>query len=187
MNASKQIRVLAALGTVSGAVWAGTFATFTDDATSASTFSSGTVNLELADDATDAYSFASLSTSNMKPGDVKYATLKVENAGSLASTYTMTSAESEAALSGELQLGAVTGVATCDATSYANTLLGTVTGASVVIADADLAAAAIATPRSLGANSSETLCFKVALPQETTNTFQGLTTTSTFTFNLTQA
>ena len=183
MNASKKIRILAALGTLSGAVWAGTFASFTDSATSQSTFSTGTVNMELADDTTDAYSFASLSTSNMKPGDVKYATLKVENAGSIASTYTMTSAESEAALSGELQLGAVVGAATCDATGYT----AAVTAGTVVIANGDLAAAAISTPRPLAAAASETLCFRVELPSATTDTFQGLTSTSTFTFNLAQA
>ena len=183
MNASKKIRVLAALGTMSGAVWAGTFATFTDDATSQSTFSTGTVDMELNNDTTDAYSFASLSTSNMKPGDVKYAALTVENAGSIASTYTMTSAESEAALSGELQLGAVVS-ATCDAASYTT---ASALATNIVIASGDLAAAAIATPRSLGATTSETLCFRVELPSATTNAFQGLTTTSTFTFTLTQA
>lgn len=184
MNTSKKIRVIAALGTLSGAVWAGTFATFTDSATSESTFSTGTVNMELNDDTTDAYTFASLSTSNMKPGDVKYATLKVENAGSIASTYTMTSAESEAALSGELQLGAVVGAATCDATGYAAAVT---LGTGIVIATGDLSAAAIATPRALGATVSETLCFKVELPSATLDAFQGLTTTSTFTFALTQA
>lgn len=184
MNTSKKIRVIAALGTLSGAVWAGTFATFTNDATSASTFASGTVNLELSDEVDDAYDFASLSTSNMKPGDVKYATLKVENAGSIASTYTMTSGTSEAALSGELQLGAVVGAATCDAVGYTAAVTG-VTG--IVIAAGDLSAAAISVARPLAATTSETLCFKVELPSGTTNTFQGLTTTSTFTFRLTQA
>ncbi len=183
MNASKKIRILAALGTLSGAVWAGTFATFTDSATSSSTFSSGTVDMELADDASDAYSFATLSTANMKPGDVKYATLRVENAGSIASTYTMASNESETALSGELQLGAVVGAATCDDLGYA----AAVTAGTVAIPTGDLAAAAISTARPLAAAASETLCFKVELPSATTNTFQGLTTTSTFTFNLTQA
>ncbi|MDQ3610975.1 MAG: hypothetical protein M4D85_05090 [Actinomycetota bacterium] len=184
MNTSKKIRVIAALGTLSGAVWAGTFATFTDSATSTSTFSSGTVNMELNDDTTDAYTFASLSTSNMKPGDVKYATLKVENAGSIASTYTMTSAESEAVLSGQLQLGAVVGAATCDAVGYAAAVTG-VTG--IVIANGSLASAAISTARPLAAAASELLCFKVELPSASGDTFQGLTTTSTFTFSLTQA
>jgi predicted ribosomally synthesized peptide with SipW-like signal peptide len=182
MNTSKKIRVIAALGTLSGAVWAGTFATFTDSATSASTFSTGTVDLELADDATDAFNFASLSTSNMKPGDVKYATLKVENAGSIASTYTMTSAESETALSGQLQLGAVVGALNCDAAGYTTALT-----AGTVISSGALSAAAITTPRALAAISNEVLCFKVELPSVTGDAFQGLTTTSTFTFTLTQA
>ncbi len=182
MNTSKKIRVIAALGTLSGAVWAGTFATFTDDATSSSTFATGTVNMELADDTTDAYSFTTLSTSNMKPGDVKFATLKVENAGSIASTYTMTSAESETVLSGQLQLGAVVGAVTCDAAGYT-----TAATAGTVIASGALSSAAISTARALGAAASETLCFRVELPTASDNTFQGLTTTSTFTFSLTQA
>ena len=182
MNASKKIRVLAALGTLSGAVWAGTFATFSDQATSSSTFTSGTVDLELTNEADDAYNFASLSTSNMKPGDVKYAALTVENAGSIASTYTMASTESETALSGELQLGAVVGAVTCDAAGYTTAAtLGT------VIATGDLAAAGVTTPRALAAAGSEVLCFRVELPEATSNDFQGLTTTSTFTFTLTQA
>lgn len=184
MNASKKIRILAALGTLSGAVWAGTFATFTDSGTSASTFSTGTVDLELNNEVDDAYDFATLSTSNMKPGDVKYAPLTVENAGSLGYTYTMTSAESEAVLSAELKLGAVTGAVTCDGAGYTTAVA---VPTNIVIANGNLSAAAVSTPRALAAATSETLCVRVELPSSAGDTFQGLTTTSTFTFAVTQS
>ena len=148
MNTSKKIRTLAALGTLSGAVWAGTFATFTDSGTSASTFSTGTVDLELNNEVDDAYDFATLSTSNMKPGDVKYAALTVENAGTLGYSYTMSSAESEAVLSAELKLGAVTVAATCDATTYSAAVA---TVANIVVANGNLADAAVTVPRTVRA------------------------------------
>lgn len=184
MNASKKIRTIAALGTLSGAVWAGTFATFTDSATSASTFSSGTIDLELSNEADDAYDFATLSTSNMKPGDVTYAPITVENAGSLGYTYTMTSAESESVLSGELKLGAVTGAVTCNQAGYTTAVT---VPTNVVITNGNLSAAAISTPRTVAAGSSEVLCVRVELPSTASDNFQGLTTTSTFTFAVTQS
>ena len=184
MNLSKKIRVVAALGTLSAGVWAGTFAAFTDSATSTSTFSTGTVDLELSNEADDAYDFTTLSTSNMKPGDVKYAPITVENAGSLGYSYTMTSAESEAVLSAELKLGAVTSALTCDSTGY--TAAGLVPG-NVVIANGNLSDAAIGTARPLAAGGSEVLCVRVELPSAAGNAFQNLTTTSTLTFSATQS
>ena len=182
MNTSKKIRTVAALGLFSSVAWAGTFATFTDSATSASTFSSGTVDLELADEADDAYDFATLSTANMKPGDVTFATLKVENAGTLPYTYTMTSGESEATLSASLQLGAVIGAVTCNSAGYTTAAL---TPTNILIANGNLAAAAIAS-RGLASLAFETLCVRVELPSGTGDALQGLTTTSTFTFAATQ-
>lgn len=184
MSTSKKIRTVAALGLLSSAVWAGTFAAFSDDATSTSTFSTGTVDLELTNEVDDAYDFATLSTANMKPGDVKYAALTVENAGTLPAEWTMTSTESEAVLSGALQLGAVTGAATCNALGY-STAAAVPLGVNVVIAEGDLSAAAVSTPRALAAGGSEVLCVKVELPSSVTdNALQGLTSTSTFAFNL---
>jgi hypothetical protein len=184
VNASKKIRVLAALGTLSGAVWAGTFATFTDSGTSASTFSTGTVDLELNNEVDDAYAFAALSTANMKPGDTKYAALTVENAGTLGYSYTMTSAETETTLSAELKLGAVIGAVTCDAAGYTTAVA---VPTNIVIANGNLSAAAISTARTLAAAASEILCVRVELPSTAGDTFQGLTTTSTFTFSATQS
>lgn len=187
MNVSKKIRTVAALGTLSGAVWAGTFATFTDSATGSSTFTSGTVDLTLA-----ASQFTTLSTSLMKPGDVKYAPLTVTNAGTLGYNYTMTSAETETTLSGALTLQAVKGAATCDSTGFTAALAAitlATPGYENVIPNGSLASAGISTPRAIAASATEALCVKVAFPDGgagADNGLQGLTTTSTFTFTATQ-
>ena len=60
MSRSKKIRTLAALGTLSGAAWAGTFASFTDDASSAATFSAGTVDLVVGGDSRHASEWQAL-------------------------------------------------------------------------------------------------------------------------------
>lgn len=183
MRISTPVRVLAALGTLSAGVWAGTLAAFSDTGDATSTFSTGSVVLELNDSGTSPYAFTSLGMTNAAPGAVTYATLKVENAGTIASTYSMTSTETDAALSGELQLGAVVNAATCDAGGYGDAVG---TPANVVIANGDLADAAIGS-RALAGAASETLCVRVELPSGTGNGFQGDTTTSTFAFTLTQA
>lgn len=181
MNASKKIRVIAALGTLSGAVWAGTFATFTDSADSVSTFTTGTVDLTAT-----ANAFASLTVDNLKPGDVKYAPLTVTNAGTLAYGYTMSTASTNAdnkGLRDQLTLGIkkVANAAACDVAGVGYT-------ASVDTADAggSLSGAAIAS-RALAAGTNEVLCFRVELPGATGNSFQDSTTTATFTFAATQS
>lgn len=187
MNTSKKIRAVAALGTLSAGIWAGTFATFTDSGDATSTFTAGTVDIELADEADDAYGFTSIEMSNMKPGDVTYAPLKVENAGTLAFTMDMsvsaTNTDSKG-LRDELQMGArvVADAATCDGAGlgYAAALLNT------VVAEGDLSAAAV-TDRAYAAGASEVWCVKVELPSTAGNAFQAATTTATLTFAATQS
>lgn len=184
MSLSKSIRVLAALGTLSGALWAGTFATFTDEATSASTFTAGTVDLVAGGEVDDAYGFTALQMGNMKPGDVVYAPLSVANDGSLGFSYGLSTAATGTTLKDELQLGArtVANAAACDSAGGGYTAAAL----STVIAEGDLSAAAISS-RTLAAGSSEVLCFKVQLPSTADNSFQGQTTTATFTLSATQS
>ena len=85
----RKARLLVSLGSLSGLVWAGTFATFTDSGTADSTFTAGTVDILLSGETDDAYAFTSLEMANMKPGDVKYAALTVANSGTLGFSYTM--------------------------------------------------------------------------------------------------
>lgn len=177
----RKIRLLLSLGVLSGAVWAGAYAQFTDGTTATSTFSTGTVDLELSNDADDAYSFVTLSTANMKPGAVTYAPLTVENAGSLAFTYTMVTSDDGSILADQLTLGIRKVTATCDATNY-----DAATDGDIRYAEGALSAGALAS-RALASTGSEILCFKVLLPSATDDAFQNLSTTVTFTFSATQS
>lgn len=184
MKMSRKIKVVLALGTMSSAVWASTYATFTDSATATSTFTAGTVRMTL-NSTSGAYSFTALQSSNMKPGDVLYAPLTVANTGTLGFTYTMTSSSTNAdgkALRDTLTLGAklVANAGACDATGY--TASGT-----TVITEAAISGAAIASARGLAASSSEVLCFKASLPSGAGDSLQGSTTTTTMTFSATQS
>ena len=189
MSRSKKIRTLAALGTLSGAAWAGTFASFTDDASSAATFSAGTVNLVVGGDTDDAHDFAALTVSNMKPGDVKYAPLSVANAGSLGFTYVLSgsavdTAGTPAGLGAALRVAvkSVGASATCDATTF-----GSSTDA-VVTSRAFSAVSSVARP--VATAGSETLCFQVTFPNGTAandNPLQGSATTATLSFTATQS
>ena len=182
----KKVRLVLSLGLLSGLVWAGTFATFTDSGTATSTFTAGTVDLEINNDADDAYGFSTIEMTNMKPGDVKYAPLTIENAGSLNFTYTMATSATNAdskALRDQLTLGIKTVVneAACDSAG-----VGYAASLTTVTASGALSAAAIAS-RSVAAGASEVLCYRVELPAASGDTFQGATTTATFTFSATQA
>ena len=187
MQLSRKIKALATLGTLSTAVWASTFATFSDSATSDSTFTAGSVDLTVGGEADDAFAFTSIEMSNMKPGDVKYAPLAVANPGTLGFTYSMASSSTNAdskALRDTLTLGArvVANAAACDSAGvgYAAAAL------SSVIAEGAISAAAISS-RSLAAGASEVLCVKVELPGSAGNALQSATTTTTMTFSATQA
>lgn len=182
----KKVRLILSLGLLSGLVWAGTFATFTDSGTASSTFTAGTVDLLLSGETDDAYAFTAIEMSNMKPGDVKYAPLTIANAGTLAFSYTMATSATNAdtkALRDQLTLGIrkVASTATCDSA-------GVGYGASLdtMTASGALSAAAISS-RSLAVGANEVACFRVELPSTANDTFQGATTTATFTFSATQA
>jgi predicted ribosomally synthesized peptide with SipW-like signal peptide len=178
----RKTRLLLTLGVLFGAAWAGTFATFTDSGTATSTFTAGTVDLLISGETDDAYAFTSIEMSNMKPGDVTYAPLTIANAGSLGFGYTMAASATNAdtkALRDQLQLGIRKVAATCDASNYSGS-------SDIAFAEGNLSAGAIAS-RSLAASGSEILCFKVQLPSGAGDSYQGATTTATFTFSATQS
>ena len=179
----RKTRLLLTLGILFGAAWAGTFATFTDSGTASSAFTAGTVDLLISSEADDAYSFTSLEMSNMKPGDVKYAPLTVANNGSLSFGYSMSTSATNTDSKGlrdQLTLGIRKVTATCDATTYA-----LAAGADILFAEAALSGGAISS-RTL-ASGNEILCFKVLLPSGSGDSFQGATTTATFSFSATQS
>ncbi|HUR51532.1 MAG TPA: TasA family protein [Mycobacteriales bacterium] len=186
MRLSRKVKVVAALGTLSGAVWASTYATFSDSATSTSTFTAGSVDLTVNAEADDDYAFTSLESSNLKPGDVKYAPLTVANVGTLAYGYTMSSSSTNAdskALRDTLRLGAklVANAAACDSAG-----VGYLASLTTVMAEGAISSAAISS-RSVASGSSEVLCFKVELPSSAGDALQSATTTTTMTFTATQS
>lgn len=186
MQVSRKVKIVASLGILSSAVWAATFATFTDSATSTSTFMAGTVDLTVNAEVDDAYAFTSLESSNLKPGDVKYAPLTVANVGTLGYSYSMTSASDNTdtkALRDTLRLGAklVANAAACDSAG-----VGYIASLTTVMAEGAIASAAISS-RTLASPTSEVLCFKVELPSAAGDTLQAATTTTTMTFSATQS
>lgn len=163
-----------------------TGALFTDsDDIGANTFATG--NVELSTNPTT----NAISMSTMAPGDTKYGSITVTNGGSLALRYAVTSVTTEDTLAAQLDLtvwpeSAETTVdSTCGTTVPAGTVygpadLGSTTGAKII---GDAATGAQTGDRALAASTNELLCLKVALPSTTGNTYEGLTTTATFTFN----
>ena len=179
----RKTRLLLTLGVFVGAAWMGTFATFTDSGTASSSFTAGTVDLLISSESDDAYGFTSLEMNNMKPGDVKYAPLTIANNGSLSFSYSMSTSATNTDSKGlrdQLTLGVRKVASTCDATTYA-----AASGADILYAEGALSSGAISS-RTL-ASGNEVLCFKVLLPSSSNDTFQGATTTATFTLSATQS
>jgi len=175
VTVSRQLKTVAALGLLSSAVWASTYATFSDTAEATSTFSAGDIDIVVGGDADDAYGFTTLSVANLKPGDTHYALLPVLNDGSLAFTYDLDTAAT-GDLAPELDLGiAVIAGGTCDSTAYAG-------GSNVIASTTTLGASVTWDDRSLAAGASENLCFRVELPSATGNASQSDTADATFTF-----
>jgi spore coat-associated protein N len=171
---------------LTGVMWAGTFATFTDSGTAGSTFTAGTVDLLVNNEADDAYAFTSIEMGNMKPGDLKYAPLTVANNGTLGFTYSMATSATNTdtkALRDQLTLETrlVANAAACDSAG-----VGFNASVTTVTASGALSAAAIAS-RSLAAGTSEVLCYKVQLPSGAGDAYQGATTVATLTFSATQS
>lgn len=183
MRTSLKIRAVLSLGALSAAVWAGTFAAFSDSGTADASFDAGTVDLLISGTASDAYTFTSLSMSNMKPTDVVYAPLTIRNNGSLGFTYDMatsTATTTSTSLAGALTVGVRAVAGTCDAAGYAGS-------ADILVADGTALASGAFSSRALSSATEEVLCFKVAFPSTVNdNTYQGMDTQATFTFSATQ-
>lgn len=171
----KLLLSLVVVGAVGGVVSSGTFATFTASANvTGNTFATGTLDLT-ANPAEEVFV-----VTDMAPGDVKIDSLEIQNTGSLELRYGMTTATNndDKGLANQLSLSVkeLGGVASCDAVDFENDTLysGSLKGAN------------FAMNRVLGGGGSETLCFKVELPIETGNEFQGASTEVIFTFDAEQ-
>ena len=167
--------VAASLGVASNAIW-----TDSEDV-DANVFSTGTLDIGTSP------TTALVTFSDMAPGDEVTAEITVSNAGSLDLRYAVTSTTTEDTLAAQLDLTIKSGVTTCtnagfdtDGTVvYATGDLGSTTGIDVI---GDPTQGDDTGDRTLAATANEDLCFNVELPSSTGDSFQGLTSTATFTF-----
>ena len=127
------------------------------------------------------------------PGDKGTGTLTVTNAGSMSLRYAVTGANTDATLAGEmnLRIGLKAGGG-CDFPYHNDN--GTTT---TLTDDSELFAGLLSTAvligsnvqgndtgdRTLASSATEDLCFAVVLPNTATNTVNGLSNTTTFTFD----
>jgi hypothetical protein len=163
-------------------------ALFTDQESSASSFTTGTIILD--DVKIDALV---LTTSALMPGDSVTDDVVVENDGTAELRYAMTTSSTNPdskALRDALTLTVKTIDVTtpgtpCNDFDGASTLYDAVLGASTA-GFGDPTAGADTGDRTLTAGANETLCFRVSLPSSTGNSAQGATTTTTFTFDAEQ-
>lgn len=183
----KILFTLIAVGLLSAVTGMGGLAVFTDQAANdANTFATGTLDISTSP------ASAFITFSNMAPGDEVTEPLTVNNDGSLELRYAVTSTTTEDTLAAQLDLTIKEDVTTCtnagfdtDGTPvYATGDLGSMAGIDVV---GDPTTGPDAGDRVLAASpANEVLCFNVVLPLGTDDTYQGLTTTATFTFNAEQ-
>ena len=165
-----------------------TIALFTDQESTTSAFTTGTIILD--DVKVDALV---LTTAAMMPGDSVTDDVIIENDGTAQLRYAMTSSSTNAdslalrdALSLTIKTIDVTTPGTpCDNFDGATTLSSGVLGATTA-AFGDPTPGGDVGDRVLNAGANETLCFRVTLPSSTGNGSQGATTTTTFNFDAEQ-
>jgi predicted ribosomally synthesized peptide with SipW-like signal peptide len=173
----------------------GTLALFTSQSeVGANAFDTGTIVLSTSPQS------AVVSYANMMPGDNSTNPLVVSNNGSSGLRYAMSSsATNESPSPKNLKDQLVLTVKTVDATTpvtpcnefdgstlYAGDLDSTNGKIIGDVATGQNGVAASGGDRSLANATSETLCFRVELPTATGNSYQGATSTATFTFNAEQ-
>lgn len=184
LMAHKKLMALGLTTVAAGSLALGTMfsgALFTDQQTDSSTFTTGTIVL----DATK-ISAMNLTTSAMMPGDATTSAVEVENTGTAELRYsvsqTSTNADTKALYSQlkiEVREHDTTGN-TCTAFDGTSLHASAVLGASGnLVGDPT---AGDQSDRTLSAGSSDFLCFRMSLPLAASNSVQGATTTSTFTF-----
>jgi hypothetical protein len=172
----RRLATLLGLALVSGSLGAGalSLAIFTDSqAVTGNAFATGTVDISTTP------ATALFNVTAMMPGDSSSQTIQVNNAGSGALRYAIsTSVVTGPALAGQIQLDVYAG-ATCSGTALYSGVLGSAAVGSS-------AQGASAGDRTLVGLANETLCFKATLPLATGNSFKNTSTDVTFTFDAEQ-
>ena len=181
----KLAATLAVLALFAAMISVTVLALFTDTASVGSnTFTTGDVDISTTP------ATALVTFSDMAPGDEVTNPITVDNLGSLALRYAVTSTTTEDVLAAELELTIKSGVTTCtnagfdtDGTVvYATGDLGSTAGIDVI---GDPATGFQAGDRALAAGANEVLCFNVELLLASTGP-QATTTTATFAFQAEQ-
>lgn len=179
---------LLALFIAGAAFRSGSLATFTDTAAvNANTFTTGTLDISTSP------ASAVVTYAGMAPGDSTTGSLVVTNAGTLALRYAISGSATNAdglGIKDQLTLTMKTIDVTtpgtpCDNFDGTQLFAGDLDGTTGKLVG-DNTQGANAGDRNLAASTSETLCFRVSLPLSTANTYQGATTTATFTFDAEQ-
>ena len=189
----KLIGTIVIMGAMTAMLSLSVVAVFTDtDAVGTNSFSTGSLSLT-----TTPTSTIWTAVTAAVPGDKATGTLTVTNAGTLSLRYAVSGSNTDATLSAAMNLRiGLKGGAGCDFPYHNNNgTTTTLTDDTQLYAGLLNAAALIgssaqgqdATPgggdRTLAASATEDLCFAVVLPDTATNTVQGLSNTTTFTFD----
>jgi len=177
------VGVLAAFGTF------GALSVFTSTAeVPDNAFTTGTVEISTSSD-----DIALITYSGMTPGDKVTEPLTVSNDGSLALRYAVTSLATDDGKGLRDQLlftiktiDVTTPLTPCDDFDGTQLYTGVLGGNPAINVIGDPAQHAQAGDRPLAASANEVLCFKVELPSDTDDDYQGATTTATFTFDAEQ-
>lgn len=177
MNPRCKIQILLGRLGLLGVASASGVAMFGGQASLAAGFSDGTVTIKAS------LSSASFSLTDMVPGDVRYGEYRITNAGSREVLYglsTSTTNPDGKSLAGQLHAEVRKVRATCDASTFA-------ASSDTIASVSKLNILATAGVRALGVGASEIACFKVSMPSNLGNRFQGATTAMTVTFDAIQA
>lgn len=179
---STRIRALLSLGTAAAVGVTGTYAYWTDTVQVTGTaLTTGTIDLKVnGQDAVTGWT--SLNLAAMMPGNSTAGVLTVSNSGTAPLQYYLGSSATNAdgkGLAAALTL-TVTGAAAVTGTSPTATCGGAaLTGSATTLATEILGSPA--SPRTLAAGASETICLQLTLPGAANTSLQGATTSVTFT------
>jgi len=185
----KLFATMGVLGTLGVLLTLSALAVFTDqDTVGTNDFATGSLSLT-----TSPTSTIWTAVTDAVPGDKATGTLTVTNAGSLSLRYAVSGANTDATLSAgmNIRIGLKAG-AGCDFPYHNNDgTTTTLTDDTQLFAGALDTAALIgssaqgadAGDRTLAASATEDICFAVVLPDTAANTLQGLSNTTTFTFD----
>lgn len=165
------------LGLTTLSLGAGMFslAIFTDTDDSTGSFQAGTVDIESSPT-------VAFTVTDMVPGDATTQALTIANAGTASLRYALATVATNT-LGDALTLEIKTLGTSCAVFDGTAVLAATVLDGAGV---GNSAQGAQAGDRTVAAASSETLCFRVALPLATGNALQGITSAVTFTFDAEQ-